>query len=282
MSRRFPSAVSLGILIFALALSACGGGKSGNRVDSSEALLRAEGSWKVVEKDVEKNPEIMHDVAKASVNVNSMRKDLKYASQVRKDLKRDSNFRLLVLERQMQDVNYDLGTLIPGRKLKRYDSYASLGLPEPIPSKEETIENIIEKVKAERKPVEKAAPKKVAHKQPTLSGPMAVKRLRMGQHPGKTRLVLDLNKKPSFSYDLDNSEKLLLVDIPGARWDAVAKKSLAKHPLIVAYSTHDNGSGGTMLVLELKKPVQVTMSTAMKPNPKAGGYHRIVMDIAKL
>lgn len=282
MSRRFSSVVSCSVLTLALALSACGGSKHSNRVDSAESLLHAEGSWKVVEKDAETNPEVMHDTAKAGVNVHSMRKDLKYASQVKKDLKRDSNFRLLVLERQMQDVNYDLGKLMPDRKPKRYDSYASLGLPEPAPSKEETIENIIEKVKAEKTPVAKVVPKKVAYKQPTLSGPAAVKRLRMGQHPGKTRLVLDLNKKPSFSYDLDNSEKLLLVDISGARWDAAAKKSMAKHPLVAAYSTHDNGSGGTMLVLELKKPVKVTMSTAMKPNPKAGGYHRIVMDLAKL
>ena len=71
---------------------------------------------------------------------------------------------------------------------------------------------------------------------------------------------------------------LLLIEIAGAGWKAASQKAFAKHPLVAGYSAHDNGNGGTMLVLELKRAVKVGMNTAMKP-AKAGGYHRIVFDL---
>ncbi len=254
--------LSIFVVGAALLLSACMVSGGDSKADSAESLLNAEGSWKVIEQDRQPVPAVMHNTARADVNVRDMKRHMGYASMIKKAHKKDTNFRLLVLERQMRDVSKELEHYILGHTLKGYDSYASLGLPEPA-----------------RKPVAVMAAKSAAKPAPVLSGATAVRKFRMGQHPGKTRLVLDLNRKSHFSYDLDNGEKLLLVDIADAGWDAKAERRFAKHPLIAGYSAHDNGSGGTMLVIELKKAVKVLLSTGMKPY-KAGGYSRIVFDIA--
>lgn len=110
--------------------------------------------------------------------------------------------------------------------------------------------------------------------------PLSVMNLRTGEHRGKTRLVLDLNKPGQFQYDIDNNEKLLVVQLPGAKWNAKTAGQIRRSPFVSAYSAQSLPGGGTVLVIQLKKQARVSDAKALKPNPQFG--HRIYLDIAAL
>jgi hypothetical protein len=103
--------------------------------------------------------------------------------------------------------------------------------------------------------------------------------IRVGEHPGKVRIVLDLTGPAKFTADVDNDEKLLLVDLPGAGWSTEMAQAL-KNPLVKGYSAQKNASGGTTLAIELAKPSKLLMATALAPNQTYG--HRIALDVGAL
>lgn len=109
------------------------------------------------------------------------------------------------------------------------------------------------------------------------TGKAVVKSIRMGEHPGKTRLVLDLTGSTQYRADLDNDEHLLTIELSEAGWSADSQK-LLNHPLIKGYTTQASAGGGTILALELKKNVKVLGSSALKPNSQFG--NRIYLDLA--
>lgn len=102
--------------------------------------------------------------------------------------------------------------------------------------------------------------------------------LRIGEHPGKTRIVLDLSAPAQFTPDLDNEEKLLMIALPGTAWAAENSRTI-KNPLIRSWSVQKSGEGST-LAIDLGKPAKIIMSTSLPPSEDAG--NRIVIDIAPL
>lgn len=106
----------------------------------------------------------------------------------------------------------------------------------------------------------------------------AVTNVRVGEHPGKTRLVLDVTDTPDFNYSLENDKNLLLINLPQAAWEAELKRVFANHPLMLAYIAKPAPEGGTVLALKLRRPVRVLFNAAFKPSGPSG--HRIVFDIA--
>lgn len=108
-----------------------------------------------------------------------------------------------------------------------------------------------------------------------------VSALRVGEHGTKTRLVLDLttSSKPDFKYDLDNGEKLLLVDLPATGWAGTSSgNGGAVSPLVGSWSVQTNAEGGSGLAIQLKKPARV-LSTQFLPSGD-GNPARLVIDIA--
>ena len=103
--------------------------------------------------------------------------------------------------------------------------------------------------------------------------------VRFGEHKGGiTRLVLDSEKALSFSYDLDNTEKLLVITLNGAAWTAKDADSIRKSKMVTSYSANTAGNM-TTLVLQLKRPAKITKTLALKPNTDSKS-HRIVFDIS--
>ena len=104
-----------------------------------------------------------------------------------------------------------------------------------------------------------------------------VKDLRIGEQANGTRLVLDLGEATKVKYDIDNEEKILLIDIPGYKWNAAKSGNLTKSALVSSYqvTTDDKGSH---LVVQLKKPAKVLNSTTI--NATAGKSPRAVVDIS--
>ncbi len=135
-----------------------------------------------------------------------------------------------------------------------------------------------EAVPAEMKKVE-TVPEKADQKIDVGSG-AAVSSVRVGDHPGKVRIVLDLTGPAKFAADVDNNEKILLVDLPGTGWTAETQK-LIKNPLVKGYVAQKNATGnGTVLAIKLAKPAKVLMATVLPPNESYG--NRIAIDVSGL
>jgi hypothetical protein len=100
-----------------------------------------------------------------------------------------------------------------------------------------------------------------------------VKDLRIGEHPGSTRMVLDVGGAAAFTADVDNDEHLLVVQLPGAGWSGAAQGAVPKSPLITSWSAQplENGKG-TRLVIQLKKNAKIVYQKALPA--------KIVIDLA--
>ncbi len=122
---------------------------------------------------------------------------------------------------------------------------------------------------------------------PAMTAPVAmdanVTGVRVGEHPDKTRIVLDIMGGPSkisHTVDLDNGEKILVVELPSTGWSAPATASYAKAPILASYKADKTGSGGTLLILQLKANANIVYQGMMPlPAGKQGG--RIIIDLAK-
>jgi hypothetical protein len=102
--------------------------------------------------------------------------------------------------------------------------------------------------------------------------------VRIGEHPGKTRIVLDLDGVSPFRHDLDRNENVLIITLPEAVWKTSSQKDFSAHPLLGSYRTQPGKNGGTVLVLRFKKPVRLAAATALGPGGAAA--YRILFDIA--
>lgn len=98
--------------------------------------------------------------------------------------------------------------------------------------------------------------------------------IRFGDYPEKTRMVLDLNADADFTADVQNGRVLL--ELPKSAW-ASAQHQVLNNPLIKSYTASPSRDGGTVLSLELKKPVKLLGSAALPPNSQYG--HRIYLDL---
>ena len=109
------------------------------------------------------------------------------------------------------------------------------------------------------------------------AGDVRVERVRIGEHKDKTRIVLDVNKPTSYRYDLDNSENLLVIEVPDAGWDGIRKWQSDRAPLLAGYQVYDMEDGGSRVIVQLKHGVRISDEMTIKPN----GYkdYRIVLDL---
>ncbi len=125
-------------------------------------------------------------------------------------------------------------------------------------------------------PTEK--PKKAPSPVKTYSGDVA-QNLRIGEHAGKIRIVIDTNKKFNYSIDIDNDEKLIIVEIPDAKW--VGKNSIKfnNRKLLDSYTVESINNGkGTMIIMSLKQTTTILQKSSLTPD-KTSPYHRIYFDL---
>lgn len=106
----------------------------------------------------------------------------------------------------------------------------------------------------------------------------AVDAIRIGEHPGKVRIVLDVIGTAKFKTDLDNNEKVLVVELPGIGWRAAATKDFVGHPLLSSYSASPLDGGGTMLIFQLGKTSSIGYSGVIAT--KDAGESRVVIDLS--
>lgn len=107
-----------------------------------------------------------------------------------------------------------------------------------------------------------------------------VRNLRFGEHADKTRLVLDTSDQVTFRYDIDNNEKLMVIEMPQTGWRGSEAMDISNSPLVSSYSVVSDNNGGHQLIMQLKEPTQVLWAQALMPGGPQG--HRIVIDLAPI
>ncbi|MCB9979728.1 MAG: hypothetical protein H6863_01135 [Rhodospirillales bacterium] len=125
--------------------------------------------------------------------------------------------------------------------------------------------------------------KKENAKEPVSAKPSAAQKdgatlssLRVGEHPGRTRVVLEVGQKTPFHYDLDNEELLLIIELPEAT-PAIHEPFLTGQSPYISAITLQPVDKGSRLILQLKTPVKVL---AAEPIPATASQDaRIFFDI---
>lgn len=135
-----------------------------------------------------------------------------------------------------------------------------------------------EKSQPEDKPPEKKPSKQkkiLPHYEDTIA-----ENLRAGEHAEKVRLVLDTNKNTEFSMDLDNEEKLIIIELPSARWIGETSHKFKDSKLLDSYSVEPlNNKKGSLIVIALKKATKILRQKRLEPDA-SNPYHRIYFDLS--
>ncbi|MBN8520802.1 MAG: hypothetical protein J0L77_02735 [Alphaproteobacteria bacterium] len=106
--------------------------------------------------------------------------------------------------------------------------------------------------------------------------------LRVGEHADKTRLVFDAGSssvKIRYTVDLDNGEKILVLELPDSGWSAPATQNFTGAPILVSYKTEKSASGGTLVIFQLKNPAKILYQGQLTGDGKGT---RLILDLARL
>lgn len=212
------------------------------------------------------------------------------------NLRSDSE-RLDRLERAVQDMRNEFDTVRPSIKrlmaveadiqnvlgeLKKLTNEQSMVAPQPMRNANNNRPQIItpqSNVQPIRPPKAVSAPKKTYQKKsppPVSGGKASVYDVRVGEHPGKSRIVLDVNTKTGFNVDIDNNEKIMIVELPDADWSTSMSRSFGRSPIISSYAVEPSGNGH-MLIFQLKKAANITYKADI--GALSGSGRRIVIDL---
>jgi len=110
---------------------------------------------------------------------------------------------------------------------------------------------------------------------PASGGQATIYDVRVGEHPGRTRLVLDSNNRTAFNVDIDNAENIAVIDLPNAAWSASMAKNFARSSFISSYNVEPSGNGH-ILILRLKRNAKVSYKDDLKGTK--GASRRFVID----
>lgn len=212
--------------------------------------------------------------------------------QVLQDLKRSG-------EISYSDITPPQSGRLPRQPLEpatraSHDRAGAIAPPQTMTSQSEKADITRERVPPKRE-IEKTQPPKSASKvadkpktatapepetkapKPELSG-THVLNVRIGTYADKTRIVLDLSAPAQYNVDLDNQEKLLVLEVKGAKWSAKEDFTFKDSKLLSSFTAQDEGANGSRLLLALKQPVKVLKKFSLKADgPRKD---RIVLDIA--
>ncbi len=108
---------------------------------------------------------------------------------------------------------------------------------------------------------------------------LKIARVRFGEHPDKTRMVIDLTGKAAFSRKFDEAKEQLAIQMPGVAWDAGLEAKIMKHPLILGYRAQSD-ENGTRLTLKFVRPAKIVWATTFPPDKGKG--HRLIFDFVPL
>ena len=177
----------------------------------------------------------------------------------------EKHFRDLSLELDRINKTYDMAPVVRPEK-------TATAAPSPKAVESKALPPVVEA----KKPV---AVKKAPVAKAAAPAPLKVQKVRIGeQASGKTRIVLDTTAPAKISYDIDNGEKILVIELPGAAWDAQKSQTLKNSGLVASYTSEGHDVGSRMIV-QLTDAAQVVSTSRLDPAEGAG--YRVFLDLAK-
>lgn len=155
--------------------------------------------------------------------------------------------------------------------------------PDPV-QEEQEYDPPIALVKADvdnKPPVQAASAASKAKAAAKACEGVCAQNLRIGEHSNKIRMVFDTSEKTPFSVDLDNEERLMIIELPNATWKSAMSKTLSGIPTLGSYTVEPINDGkGTMIILSLTANTAIITESRLVPD-KTSPYHRIYIDITK-
>ncbi|HBR69466.1 MAG TPA: hypothetical protein DEA55_08840 [Rhodospirillaceae bacterium] len=247
------------------------------KATSAEGLLDAEGGpYKLVETDTgedsEMSPLEAHMRARKNVHPANTKSASAYTRKYN-PAEEEGHVRVLSLEpadgsgAAVAEVQYAAAETPVAAEEKKSSH--------PVPGHKPFVAGGVDNIPPPSPKLEKAAVSDVHLAQ----GGTSIENIRFGDHPGKTRIVIDVSETAKFSHHLSDENKVLDINISGAAWGAGIEAKILQHPLILGYRATTDANG-THLTLKLKKPGKVVWSAALKPDHGKGD--RVVFDIAAL
>lgn len=108
---------------------------------------------------------------------------------------------------------------------------------------------------------------------------LVVSKVRIGRHADKTRVVLDLDGEADFSHHIDETGRMVVLDLWRVEWMA-RQFSKSKVGLVDGYVFTKGNDGASHLGIAAAVPVRI--KAAFRLPPDVGKGHRIVLDLAPL
>ncbi|GJL85518.1 MAG: hypothetical protein DHS20C02_12930 [Micavibrio sp.] len=107
-----------------------------------------------------------------------------------------------------------------------------------------------------------------------------VRSVRIGEHPYKVRLVMDLSGPTGYKISSENGGEVINIDLPSTAWDAERYHDLSKHPIFSDCEVQGlDGGSGTRLRLTARSPVEIFYNATLPP--AEGRPDRIYVDFLK-
>ncbi|MBU0859020.1 MAG: carboxypeptidase regulatory-like domain-containing protein, partial [Alphaproteobacteria bacterium] len=104
-----------------------------------------------------------------------------------------------------------------------------------------------------------------------------VKKVRIGEHPDKLRLVLDLSATATYSVTPDGDGMGLTVNLPATAWDALRSWRSDTTPVMQSYSVEALPEGGTVWRIEGRGKIAAVLHGVLPPADGKG--YRLFIDL---
>ena len=109
------------------------------------------------------------------------------------------------------------------------------------------------------------------------AGRAAILNVRVGEHPDRTRVVLDLEGPAPFAYTVSNDGRTLLIDLPRSRWMAGPPTAGHRRGIVSGYRFDETAEIGGRLTVTAVAPMTADRPLVLDPDGRYG--HRIVFDL---
>lgn len=198
------------------------------------------------------------------------------------DSYKPSIVRLAAVESDIQNLIKELEVLLQETPsdisipldLKRQTASPSLTVEQLNPEPKKPPEKIIAAPPKKKAPYKPPIKKTITHHDGIVA-----ENLRAGEHADKVRLVIDTNKNTDFKIDLDNDEKLIIIELPEARWVGKTSHTFSGSKILNSYSVEAmNDNNGSLIIISLKKGTSIVAKKHLSPDAQ-NAYHRIYFDL---
>lgn len=122
--------------------------------------------------------------------------------------------------------------------------------------------------------------KKVFNKNDIEQERVSAVKLRAGDHPQKTRFVVEVESQIPYKVAIDPIRNVLQLKLENVEWQAPLRGKLGETKLLGGYVARLRGNNEVLLEVRLKSKARIIDSMILEPNRRS--KHRIVVDLQKI